>query len=216
MDAIVLAVGMGADVDVTYPGDDLDGVWESLPFIERLKTGAAARRRQARRGHRRRKHRRRRRRRGEAPRRRGLAAAVPAHGAGDAGIRARGRASPRRGSRDPPAYEPRCLRRRGPRRGRSAARRCDLAHGTRAGVGGPNRSRAANSSSPSTRSSRRSASGRGTSFEQRLLDDVERGRPHRETRRSLPPETQSTAAPASYRPWRRQSAPSRRWRRLFA
>ena len=39
VDAIVLAVGMGADVDVTYPGDDLDGVWESLPFIERLKTG---------------------------------------------------------------------------------------------------------------------------------------------------------------------------------
>jgi dihydropyrimidine dehydrogenase (NAD+) subunit PreT len=39
-DAVVLAVGMGADVDVAYEGDDLDGVWESLPFIERLKTGA--------------------------------------------------------------------------------------------------------------------------------------------------------------------------------
>ena len=39
VDAIVLAVGMGADVDVAYEGDDLDGVWESLPFIERLKTG---------------------------------------------------------------------------------------------------------------------------------------------------------------------------------
>src|SRR5581483_2793187 len=38
-DAIVLAVGMGADVDVSYPGDDLDGVYESLPFIERLKAG---------------------------------------------------------------------------------------------------------------------------------------------------------------------------------
>jgi len=38
-DAIVLAVGMGADADVTYEGDELDGVWESLPFIERLKTG---------------------------------------------------------------------------------------------------------------------------------------------------------------------------------
>lgn len=38
-DAIVLAVGMGADVDVPYEGDDLEGVWESLPFIERLKTG---------------------------------------------------------------------------------------------------------------------------------------------------------------------------------
>jgi len=39
VDAIVLAVGMGADLDVTYEGDQLDGVWESLPFIERLKTG---------------------------------------------------------------------------------------------------------------------------------------------------------------------------------
>ena len=38
-DAIVLAVGLGADVDVTYEGDGLDGIWESLPFIERLKTG---------------------------------------------------------------------------------------------------------------------------------------------------------------------------------
>ncbi|HEU0246491.1 MAG TPA: FAD-dependent oxidoreductase [Gaiellaceae bacterium] len=39
VDAIVLAVGMGPDLDVVYEGDDLDGVWESLPFIERLKTG---------------------------------------------------------------------------------------------------------------------------------------------------------------------------------
>jgi glutamate synthase (NADPH/NADH) small chain len=39
VDAIVLAVGMGPDLDTTYPGDDLEGVWESLPFIERLKTG---------------------------------------------------------------------------------------------------------------------------------------------------------------------------------
>jgi dihydropyrimidine dehydrogenase (NAD+) subunit PreT len=39
VDAIVLAVGMGADVDVSYDGDDLDGVWESLPFIEKLKGG---------------------------------------------------------------------------------------------------------------------------------------------------------------------------------
>ena len=30
---------MGADVDVGYEGDELDGVWESLPFIEQLKTG---------------------------------------------------------------------------------------------------------------------------------------------------------------------------------
>lgn len=38
-DAVVLAVGMGADADVAYPGDDLPGVWDSLPFIERVKDG---------------------------------------------------------------------------------------------------------------------------------------------------------------------------------
>jgi glutamate synthase (NADPH/NADH) small chain len=32
---------MGADADVRYPGDDLLGVWESLPFIEAIKTGHA-------------------------------------------------------------------------------------------------------------------------------------------------------------------------------
>ena len=40
-DAVVLAVGMGADADVRYPGDELPGVWESLPFIERVKDGPA-------------------------------------------------------------------------------------------------------------------------------------------------------------------------------
>ena len=38
-DAVFLAVGLGPDVDVRYPGDDLPGVWSSLPFIEALKTG---------------------------------------------------------------------------------------------------------------------------------------------------------------------------------
>jgi dihydropyrimidine dehydrogenase (NAD+) subunit PreT len=38
-DAVVLAVGMGYDVEVDYPGDDLEGVWNSLPFIEAIKTG---------------------------------------------------------------------------------------------------------------------------------------------------------------------------------
>jgi dihydropyrimidine dehydrogenase (NAD+) subunit PreT len=38
-DAVVLAVGMGADADVSYPGDSLAGVWNSLPFIEAIKTG---------------------------------------------------------------------------------------------------------------------------------------------------------------------------------
>lgn len=40
-DAIVLAVGMGGDADVRYPGDELGGVWDSLPFIEAIKTGHA-------------------------------------------------------------------------------------------------------------------------------------------------------------------------------
>jgi dihydropyrimidine dehydrogenase (NAD+) subunit PreT len=38
-DALVLAIGLGADADVRYPGDELPGVWDSLPFIEQLKTG---------------------------------------------------------------------------------------------------------------------------------------------------------------------------------
>ena len=38
-DALVLTVGMGGDSDVSYPGDDLLGVWESLDFIAALKTG---------------------------------------------------------------------------------------------------------------------------------------------------------------------------------
>jgi dihydropyrimidine dehydrogenase (NAD+) subunit PreT len=40
-DAIVLAVGMGGDADVRYPGDELAGVWDSLPFIEAINTGHA-------------------------------------------------------------------------------------------------------------------------------------------------------------------------------
>ncbi len=38
-DACVLAVGLGDDLEVGYPGDELDGVWNSLPFVEALKTG---------------------------------------------------------------------------------------------------------------------------------------------------------------------------------
>jgi dihydropyrimidine dehydrogenase (NAD+) subunit PreT len=37
-DAVFLGVGMGADADVPFPGDGLPGVWDSLPFIEALKT----------------------------------------------------------------------------------------------------------------------------------------------------------------------------------
>jgi glutamate synthase (NADPH/NADH) small chain len=42
-EAVVLAVGMGPDSKVHYLGDDLDGVWDSLPFIEAIKTGAPPR-----------------------------------------------------------------------------------------------------------------------------------------------------------------------------
>jgi dihydropyrimidine dehydrogenase (NAD+) subunit PreT len=37
--AIFLGVGLGGDVSVTYPGDDLEGIYESLPFIARVKHG---------------------------------------------------------------------------------------------------------------------------------------------------------------------------------
>lgn len=39
-DAVVLAVGMGGDADISYPGDGLSGVWDSLPFIARVKSGS--------------------------------------------------------------------------------------------------------------------------------------------------------------------------------
>jgi len=38
-DAVVLTVGLGADTDAGLAGSDLPGVWDSLPFIEALKTG---------------------------------------------------------------------------------------------------------------------------------------------------------------------------------
>jgi dihydropyrimidine dehydrogenase (NAD+) subunit PreT len=40
-DAVVLAVGMGRDTQIGYPGADLPGVWNSLPFIEEVKAGRA-------------------------------------------------------------------------------------------------------------------------------------------------------------------------------
>jgi dihydropyrimidine dehydrogenase (NAD+) subunit PreT len=42
-DAIFLGVGMGADASLGVPGEDLEGVWRSLPFIEAIKTGHAPR-----------------------------------------------------------------------------------------------------------------------------------------------------------------------------
>jgi dihydropyrimidine dehydrogenase (NAD+) subunit PreT len=41
VDAVFLAVGMGPDTTISYPGDNLPGVWDSLPFIEAIKTGFA-------------------------------------------------------------------------------------------------------------------------------------------------------------------------------
>lgn len=38
-EAIFLAVGLGPDIPASIPGDGLDGVYESLPFIERIKMG---------------------------------------------------------------------------------------------------------------------------------------------------------------------------------
>jgi dihydropyrimidine dehydrogenase (NAD+) subunit PreT len=38
-DAVFLGIGAGADTEVSYPGDELDGVWDSLDFIELLKRG---------------------------------------------------------------------------------------------------------------------------------------------------------------------------------
>jgi dihydropyrimidine dehydrogenase (NAD+) subunit PreT len=37
-DAVFLGVGMGADTDARFPGDGLPGVWDSLPFIEAVKS----------------------------------------------------------------------------------------------------------------------------------------------------------------------------------
>lgn len=38
-DAVFLGIGMGEDMNVTYPHDDLPGVWLSLEFIGAIKTG---------------------------------------------------------------------------------------------------------------------------------------------------------------------------------
>jgi dihydropyrimidine dehydrogenase (NAD+) subunit PreT len=38
--AIFLGIGMGDDVEPPFPGADLEGVWQSLRFIEQLKSGA--------------------------------------------------------------------------------------------------------------------------------------------------------------------------------
>ena len=147
-------VGMGADVDVPYDGDDLDGVWESLP-VHRGAQGRRPRPRRApRRRHRRRQHRDRRR----ASRRSASARdvsllALPPHRARDAGVRARGRASPRRrASRSASSPSPVALRRHTAASRASRARRCSSASRTRAAAAGPSPSPAASSSSPSTRS----------------------------------------------------------------
>src|SRR5512133_922033 len=42
-DAVFLGVGMGPDTPVSYSGDELPGVWQSLDFIEQIKTGSPPR-----------------------------------------------------------------------------------------------------------------------------------------------------------------------------
>ena len=206
VDAIVVAVGMGADVDVSYEGDDLQGVWESLPFIEHLKTGKPAHVGEARGGHRWRQHRRRRRGRGEAARRGRLAPALPAHRARDAGLRARGRARAARRRRDPLPHEPGRVRRQRLRRGRplrrDATRRSRRERPPAAGAGPRQRVR---------RPGRHGRQGDRTAAARRVPRAARvgrRGRTHRRIRRSSPPATPSTAAPASSRPCARQSARS--------
>jgi glutamate synthase (NADPH/NADH) small chain len=41
--AIFLGIGLGDDTVSPYPGDELEGVWESLRFVEALKTGTLTR-----------------------------------------------------------------------------------------------------------------------------------------------------------------------------
>jgi glutamate synthase (NADPH/NADH) small chain len=43
VDAVFLGIGMGADVELALPGDDLPGVWDSLAFVEAIKTGHSPR-----------------------------------------------------------------------------------------------------------------------------------------------------------------------------
>ena len=211
VDAIVLAVGMGADLDVTYEGDDLDGVWESLPFIERLKTG-------------------------EPP---AVGERVAVIGGGntavDVAVEAKRLGADvslllyRRTEQEMPAYEHEVELARdegveirfltspvgfvGDERVegvRCAEMRLGAPDDTRpppAGAVPGQRVRR----SRSTPWSRRSASGRETSSAS-LLDVVDQDGRTR-TRRSSPPETPSTAARVSCRPSRRPSAPSRRSRR---
>lgn len=38
-DAVFLGIGLGPDVDLHYPGENLSGVWTSLDFIRSIKTG---------------------------------------------------------------------------------------------------------------------------------------------------------------------------------
>lgn len=38
-DVLFLGIGLGADYQADLPGEDLKGVWDSLPFIERVKRG---------------------------------------------------------------------------------------------------------------------------------------------------------------------------------
>ena len=95
MDAVFLGVGMGPDTPVSYPGDDLPGVWDSLPFIEAIKTGVPLELGLSSRRDRRRQHRNRRRARDAPARRRRRQARLSPRRGRDARVPARDR----RGSR---------------------------------------------------------------------------------------------------------------------
>ncbi|MFB6287085.1 MAG: FAD-dependent oxidoreductase [Candidatus Bipolaricaulia bacterium] len=41
-DAVFLGIGLGPDIQANLPGEDLNGVWDSLAFIERVKEGRFA------------------------------------------------------------------------------------------------------------------------------------------------------------------------------
>ena len=117
----------------------------------------------------------------------------------------------RRGRRVPLPHQPGRLRRRRTASRRSTAPRCGSASPDESGRRRPEPVPGSEFVIPRRhrRQGDRPAAARRVSGSRLELERDRRStrRPHAETRRSLPPETQSTAAPASSRPWRRPSAP---------
>ena len=215
-DAVFLGVGMGADAESRTRATTCPGVWESLPFIEALKTGTPPRVGSTRRRHRRRQHRDRRRARGAAARRRRRHARLPAH--------ARPRCPRTRTRSTRPAHEgvgfqflhePGRVPRRRPRSRRSSASRCGSATPDASGRRRPEPVAGQRVHAPRRhgRQGDRPAAARRAC----RLDRRPRARPAarssstrrpagRRTRSSSPAATPSTAARASSRPCARASA----------